>query len=248
MDWETLMEGEAKAFGSHERHAQVHSSLSKVGRANPEVRGATEHGFLVLQGHYRSKVRAFLRAWRHRKQKERGAEALTMEYFTKAFQRGVLSRGGLKRTPLDLPLSAENLRWISKASKEEAGYLLRFASERGSLSQAQMDRRVEMYVKTLEGIFTAGKVSATPGNKFVLIRWIIDQRAESCPGCLYLSKIQYFTKESLPCVPKDGTTSCLSFCKCNLKFETVDAARYNQVHRSWVTKRQHLARLGSFHR
>lgn len=248
MDWETLLEGEHKAFGSHEPHPSPHPSLSKAGRANPEVRQSADRGFLSIQANYRSKIRSFLRAWGQRRQKERGAEALTLEYFTKAFQRGILSRGGLKRTPRDLPLSAENLRWINKASREEAGYLLRFAADHGRLTQAQTDHRVEMYVKTLEGIFTAGKVSATPDGKYILIRWIIDPRAESCPGCIYLSKIKYFTKESLPCVPKDGTTPCLSFCKCKLKFETVDAARYNQVLRSWVTKRQHLARLGSFHR
>jgi hypothetical protein len=171
-----------------------------------------------------------------------------MEYFTKAFRYGLLSRGGLKRTPRDLALSAESLRWLNKSSKEEAGYLIRFFFDKDKLSQAQINRRAEMYVKTLESVFTAGRVSATPGNKFIIIHWVINKRAESCPGCIYLNSVSPFTKEVLPCTPKDGTTQCRSNCKCALRFETVDAARYNQVHRTWVTKRLHLARLGALNR
>lgn len=242
-----LLEGE-KSFGFHGRHAPPHPSLSTVGRANREVRQSVDHGFRTLQGHYRSKVRSFLNRMGNNRQKERAAIVLTVDYFTKAFRYGALSRGGLKRTPRDLELSPENLRWINKAANEEATYLVRFYRDYSKVSQGRANARIEMYVKTLEGVYTAGKVSATPVGRFVIIHWRINPRAESCVGCIYLSKVSPFTKESLPCVPKDGTTPCLSRCKCELKFEIVDAARYNQVHRSWTTKRQHLARLGSLNK
>jgi len=52
----------------------------------------------------------------------------------------------------------------------------------------------------------------------VKIHWILKE-AKHCDECIRYAAGSPYTKKTLPAVPRDGTSRCLSNCRCELRFE-----------------------------
>ena len=101
----------------------------------------------------------------------------------------------------------EDKTWLKGARAEEYGYLGGFADALDT-DEFVMDpeKRMGMYVDTLDGIFNHGQVDGHPD--YVDIYWELGD-SEHCFQCLELAANSPYTKDSLPSVPGDGSTVCL---------------------------------------
>lgn len=208
---------------------------------------SVDKGYNVLKGHYRRKLGILLRSRKIPKRRlERESSALIRDYFTKAFRYGMLSQGARPGASRSFSLPETYLLWIARAANEEVGYLAKFWHDWNLVSDSQKTYRLGAYSRTLDAFFTAGKVAATTSGDLYgnyVYRWIINHRAEHCPGCVYLADVGTFTRENLPCTPRDGATKCLSNCKCSVEIEKVSQQEYYNVIKKSVPKRVHLQRL-----
>lgn len=232
---ESLLGETNKAFGKFRGGApDVPIDLSQKGRANPSVKRTRDHGFTVIRANYRKVLTAFVEEWMRAKKIaptafKREATSILRSYFEKAFRYGMLSKAGIKSTPTTFPLSQSHHNWIAKASEEEYGYLLQFVKDvRLGKNKLHYLNRVDLYVNTLDSIFDAGLVSATPKDGYHLIYWHLNP-GESCEGCIYLSDRSPFTRENLPTTPRSGHTPCLSNCNCELEVKKVSEEEYNKL-------------------
>jgi len=112
-------------------------------------------------------------------------------------------------------LMDEDIAFIKSFRRTENGYLNNFmkaiATDKLVLDKYE---RLKMYVDTIGSVFDHGRVEASP--PWVKIYWVPTRGAKHCMDCMILALNDPYTKETLPCVPRDGTTKCLSNCKCKL--------------------------------
>lgn len=135
----------------------------------------------------------------------------------RAYQLGVGSVGN--------PFGAKNLWdedkvWLKGAEREEYGYLSKFLDDiKNNALKMDAEKRLEMYVQTLDGIYHHGQVEGSPD--YVSITWRLGD-SEHCPDCIEFAAGSPYTKDTLPCVPRDGNSRCLSKCKCYLTYKYLD--------------------------
>lgn len=241
-----LNESNSKAFGKLDL-PPIPEFLSQVGYANPQVKAAAKHAFATLKGRYTTSLTELLVNKKlAQARREKKATDLIKDYFLRAYRMGMMAGAGIKKTPKNFDLTPAQHQWLNRATKEEVGYFLKFWKDTTGMSYEAVARRIQMYVDTLDSLFTSGSVSVVSQDKPVVIHWVVNHLAEHCVSCLYLEKFGPYTAETLPCVPRDGMQKCRTNCRCTLRFEEVSKARYAQVERKTVTKRQHLSRLSTF--
>ncbi len=135
---------------------------------------------------------------------------------------------GLERLHPQAEILSEEETWFRGAVREELRYWNLFLSEvlrdrRASrFNEARMWERFGAYVKALRFMYEASRVQALPDN--LLFYWmgprpvVEDPRQERriCRGCTWLMERSPFTKDTLPAVPRDGSTTCLTNCRHRL--------------------------------
>jgi hypothetical protein len=111
----------------------------------------------------------------------------------------------------------EDKSWLRGAEAEEFGYLGKFVDDIKKKELVMDDeKRLLMYVKTLDGVYHHGQVDGSP--EFVKIYWVLRESVH-CEDCIRFAAGSPYTKKTLPAVPRDGNSRCLSNCMCFLKFE-----------------------------
>lgn len=108
----------------------------------------------------------------------------------------------------------EEEKWFRTAVREEVGYFHHFLEDIRRRRVSNIAERVEAYVKALRFMYEAARVQAMPDN--VLLYWTGPRQAQDehvCDGCEYLMERSPFTKDSIPAVPRDGMTQCLTNCR-----------------------------------
>lgn len=112
----------------------------------------------------------------------------------------------------------EDKSWLKGAEAEEFGYLGKFVDDikKKELIMGAEDR-LSMYVNTLDGVFHHGQIDGSP--EFVKIHWRLNERCKHCSDCQKFAAGSPYTKKTLPCSPRDGSSRCLSRCGCSLYFE-----------------------------
>jgi hypothetical protein len=146
--------------------------------------------------------------------------------------------GGVQGDPTSeslVKLSEADAEWLRGATKHEVKFLNRMLDAVVEENwKMPLDRRVEMYVRTLSSFYESARVIALPGT--MALYWILGE-AEHCPGCKFLAENSPYTKYNIPCTPRSGACPCLSNCKCRLlavKVEgdasrrIVESARYTR--------------------
>lgn len=148
-----------------------------------------------------------------------GLEAQGVGKLTSPSSRRVV---GSQPTPADI-------KWIDGAVKQELAYWNKFmrAVKTNTLRMPLPDR-LDMYVRTVDSVFTAGRVQGSPDTS--IISWVFGD-AEHCKECVLLESLSPFTKDSLPTTPRAGDTRCLSNCKCKLVIKRAPLHIYQAIAR-----------------
>jgi hypothetical protein len=129
----------------------------------------------------------------------------------KAYEFGVRSVGN------PFGVWEQDKSWLKGAETEEYGYLGSFVDDiKNNELTMGVEDRLAMYVETLDGVYHHGMVDGSP--EFVKIHWILKE-AKHCDDCIRFAAGGPYTKKTLPAVPRDGTSRCLSNCRCELRFE-----------------------------
>lgn len=98
-------------------------------------------------------------------------------------------------------------------------FLENFDAERDRLSDAQIEARVKLYIRSSHQAFWYGRKRAKADAEE--IRWVLDPLAENCPDCIVFDAMGWQRIEDDPydgCVPSSGCTECLTNCRCILRF------------------------------
>jgi len=132
----------------------------------------------------------------------------------KAYEFGVRSVGN------PFGIWEEDKSWLKGAEAEEFGYLGKFVDDiKNNELVMGLEDRLEMYTETLDGVFNHGKVDGSPD--FVEIDWIL-RESRHCADCIRFAAGSPYTRKTLPAVPRDGSSRCLSSCMCELRFRYVE--------------------------
>jgi hypothetical protein len=132
----------------------------------------------------------------------------------KAYEFGVRSVGN------PFGVWEQDKSWLKGAETEEYGYLGSFVDDiKNNELTMGIEDRLGMYVETLDGVYHHGMVDGSP--EFVKIYWDLKE-AKHCDDCIRFAAGSPYTKKTLPAVPRDGTSKCLSYCQCQLRFEYAD--------------------------
>jgi len=117
-------------------------------------------------------------------------------------------------------LTPEDRTFLKGARKTEYMFLDKFMGDIAA-NREKMGRydRLEMYVNSMDAMYQHGQVDGSPDN--VEIDWVLHP-AEHCPDCVKFAAEGPYTKKTLPAIPRDGTTQCLSGCKCTLRIRRVE--------------------------
>lgn len=131
--------------------------------------------------------------------------------YHKAFTLGLRAAGWTK------DLEPSDTHFLSSFALEEWNYLAGFLGDVAQ-GRGRMDyqRRLAMYAQSVDAVFWAGKMSAQPPD--VKIHWNLSP-AEHCESCKRWAMQSPFTTKTLPALPRDGSSECLTACKCFLTFE-----------------------------
>lgn len=214
----------------------VHPALNPSGRASSGLRKGLEHGFKIIKGNYKSELHQLVYLYMSGRlplnKTKREAQAIITKFYGKAFVYGMKWQAAGRRTPKTFELSAEQRKWVTLASNDEFGFFSQLLDDIRYKRVFKSDRqdwedRVVAYTHTLDSVRDAGRVAATPDD--MIYFWYMDREAEHCDGCAYLEEQSPFTKHNLPCTPRDGSTRCLSFCKCRLIAKRVTPKEYAAV-------------------
>lgn len=164
-----------------------------------------------------------------------------------AFRLG-LSGSSVGLVPGNLPISAEDKRWVESAFKHEMKFFNNFLAQalNNELSPMQIDRRVQMYMNAVRGIYEGGRVVGSHPNS--LIYWVYNPEAQHCSSCLYLRDHSPYTKRTIPTTPRAGGTECLSNCKCHLRIVISDPELVKQAEARSGTRSAHLTYLNQLKR
>ena len=91
-------------------------------------------------------------------------------------------------------------------------------------SRFTIEKRIRLYVDSLEGHYNAGRVAGSPNN--TLVHWVLEKGHEPCKECEYLAANSPWPKELLITTPKAGFCTCLMNCKCSLKIVPSESYEY----------------------
>jgi len=210
----------------HQVRANVRYHVKQAGvnamrEMKPAVSEARRDIGSLLRGYLRGTVS-------FRKLQEESA-AHWMIAYSKMRDIGRKASGVERFTPAPETL-AEEERWFRSAVREELSYWQLFMDEvrrqkrSGVLEENEKARdrvwqRFDNYIKALRFMYESARIVALPPQ--TLLYWMgpkppdqdPKQEGRICPGCIYMMERSPFTKENIPAVPRDGSTSCLTNCR-----------------------------------
>ncbi len=124
---------------------------------------------------------------------------------------------GLRAGGWSGPLEPSDTHFLASFALEEWGYLRQFLQDvQGGRGRMPYEQRLALYGQTVDAVFWAGKFAAHSSG--VKIHWVLTE-AEHCEDCIQWAMHSPYSKDTLPALPRDGKSQCLSNCKCELRFE-----------------------------
>lgn len=141
--------------------------------------------------------------------------------YRQAYHEGQTVWGRGRPLPRGLSPAAE------RVLKREKQFAFRFATDVAAGPKAggkafPFGHRSAMYGLAVEGGFHRGAVDGSPPGQ--LIWWRLGD-ARHCVDCPNLAANSPYTKETLPTVPRAGSTTCWTSCKCHLEFSQAAGTR-----------------------
>lgn len=146
------------------------------------------------------------------------------DVFYAGLRAGGIPGTGSGKTGVRVKLAPGEQKWLKSAMTHEMRFLNGFVQAVvDETYRIPLPQRVQMYVKTLKSFYDSARVIALPVD--VVIHWSGPVDDRKCPSCVYLQKHSPYTKLSLPCVPRDGTTICLFNCRDKLVIRRAKTAK-----------------------
>lgn len=119
------------------------------------------------------------------------------------------------------PPDEDDREFARRVIRDEDGFLARFEDDLragrytnpdGTLKTDAIAARTKLYLNRVWGTANEAWALATIGP----IRWEIDSTAENCEDCLRHAANSPYYWNTLPAAPRDGSTQCLTGCRCLL--------------------------------
>ncbi len=246
-EWrEALSEGQ-KSISTHPNpNATVEAigSSKKITRRKTALRETK--ALHRLQASYRAKLQSTLEMVEGGRTSENQALRLMRKLFTEHFELayalGLKAQGvGSRREPTSIvkQFSDADRKHIKTAVSEEVRYMKGFIKAiLNETSGMTIERRLDMYVRGLAGVFGGARVAALPQD--ALMWWTGPMDSAKCESCEYLMKSGPYTKHTLPATPRDGTTLCLTNCRDKV---VVRKAMTEEIDRVVKSRRSHVRAL-----
>jgi len=111
-------------------------------------------------------------------------------------------------------LYREEEKWFRSAVREEIGYFHHLLEDIEDNRAPNLQGRLEAYTKSLRFMYEAARIQAMPDR--ALFYWRGPRKDDDpnvCEGCEYMMERSPFPKDSIPAVPRDGSTPCLTNCR-----------------------------------
>jgi len=146
---------------------------------------------------------------------------------------------GMEQLGADATLYSEEEKWFRTAVREEIGYFHSFMEDIRA-GNTDIARRIDTYVRALRFMYESARIQAMPDN--VLLYWTGPRKHEDdavCEGCEFMMERSPFPKDTIPAVPRDGSTQCLTNCRHRVLVRVVE--NLNEV----VRRRQQLTKRSS---
>jgi len=176
------------------------------------------------------------------KKLKRGSEFIIRDTYKKVFDAAMDSAKVAMVGEGDI-VTSEEKRWLKTAINAELRYWKKLLDDAktGKLSSRNAQRRVRMYADTVRSVYDAARVLATPAN--VLLVWVTRGDNKICDSCKYMASKSPFTKQTIPVVPRDGSSICLSNCRCRLVIKNVDYDKWEKRNKQLPKKETMLKDL-----
>lgn len=139
--------------------------------------------------------------------KQDGWREMMQRCYTQAMQAGC-ELAGLVGT-----LSDGQSRWIDAFTDDEAAFYREALRADEAMS---FGNRAKLYGGGVSAAFWNGWLSSLPAD--ARIYWLL-RPADHCATCVNLASRSPWTQRTLPTVPRNGDTECLTNCRCTLKAE-----------------------------
>lgn len=222
---------EGKAIGTaREEDIALLSQLGDLQSVDPErFSGARKRGRDVGKRHLKKVQAAFeddvsrlIAAFRAKKRspKEFAARVRNRarQAWRESFMAGLRAGGAdgeTKHSRTTVKLGPGDDKWLKSAMAHETRFLNKFieAVLTGEYVMP-LERRLEMYKRTLESFYDSGRVMALPGT--AMLYWVGPRDKATCAGCEWMFRHSPFPKFVIPTTPRAGLTPCLSNCRDRL--------------------------------
>ena len=142
--------------------------------------------------------------------------AATTRRYIRKYYRAAYEIG--KKITADNPtLSDNDVKAIDGEADDEIPYAEKFADDlEAGDGVMDYESRAGLYTKALDSLFTLGQVAGLDPKTIIHYRL---SPAEHCSDCVEWAANSPYTPETLPAVPRDGTSQCKSNCKCYLDID-----------------------------
>lgn len=138
--------------------------------------------------------------------------ALRDEIKKETIRQYILGRGGVNK------MMAKDWGSIGQVVREQYSYLTDFIAELDTLSEAQIQSRITMYINSAREGFERGKRQAIEvSGQFTEERWKLGG-SNPCDDCKNMAAKGWVKLGSLGQFPGDGSTKCLTHCTCEVVY------------------------------
>jgi hypothetical protein len=208
-----LMKANVGTRDSRLRHidpARVQSSITRASRnSSRSLQRVYESSRLRLMGAVRAMIDREITRTEARK---RSAKVIREGY--ESVREIARRASALEELSADAGIYREEEKWFRSAVREEVGYFHAFLEDVRNNRAQNVTERVNAYIKAMRFMYEAARVQALPDR--VLLYWRGPRKNEDpkvCEGCEYMMERSPFPKDSIPAVPRDGSTPCLTNCR-----------------------------------
>lgn len=156
----------------------------------------------------------------------REAQMQTAKEWRRAYERvreiGRRASGIDRHANVNPSVVHEEEKWFRSAVREELTYWNTFMHEinEDQVSEERLLERLAAYLKALRFMYEGARVLGLPDN--VLLYWLGPRDERLCAGCEYVLERSPFTKNTIPAVPRDGSTPCLTNCRHKIVVRVVE--------------------------
>ncbi len=139
----------------------------------------------------------------------------------------------------------EEEQWFRDSVREEVRYFHAFMQDiqEGRVDAIGIERRIDAYVRAHRFMYESARIQAMPNN--VLLYWRGPRKNEDpkvCEGCEFMMENSPYPKDTIPAVPRDGSTPCLTNCRHRIWVRVVEDRNDVIRRRNILERRDKLVR------